>query len=201
MDISKFNSELRIKIGKANGYEKNNMLKEAVTLWIEISEMALKVSQAPDLDFSYRSMLIKKTEEIVNHIKDLKSTMIKPVEFEDKIDVSLTQLKSEEASFDENVEGSVASPTEISSTQIDNSELAKKEITPKPNVEVISDPEFNNLPIGFKQIRPPEDFHSAPGEILNQWAAKCVSPGHSFPVILWQIPQSLGFPPWFLHSH
>ena len=72
MDISKFNQELAYKVAKANGLEKNNRVKEAIKVWIEITEMVLKMSKLPKLEFSFRSMLIERTEQIIKHIKDLK---------------------------------------------------------------------------------------------------------------------------------
>ncbi len=64
MDITKFNTQLGAKIAKAKSYEKNGDKESAIKLWIEISEMTLNFSKSPDLDFSFRNMLINRTEQI-----------------------------------------------------------------------------------------------------------------------------------------
>ena len=73
MDITKFNTQLATKIAKAKSCEKNGDKESAINQWIEISEMTLNFSKSPELDFSFRNMLIKRTEQIFQHIKDLKS--------------------------------------------------------------------------------------------------------------------------------
>jgi len=52
MDISKFNQELGVKIAKAKSFEKYNDLKNAIKLWIEVSEMIIAASKTGGLDFS-----------------------------------------------------------------------------------------------------------------------------------------------------
>jgi len=73
MDITKFNTQLGAKIAKAKSSEKNGDKESAIKQWIEISEMTLNFSKSPELDFSFRNMLISRTEQIFQHIKDLKS--------------------------------------------------------------------------------------------------------------------------------
>ena len=76
MDITKFNKELSYKVAKANGLEKNHKLQEAIDIWLEISDMAIQFSKRPNLEFSYKSMLIEKTKQIIAHIKELKAEII-----------------------------------------------------------------------------------------------------------------------------
>ena len=45
MDITKFNKNLAEKVAKANAYEKNNRIQDAIDTWVEISEMALNASK------------------------------------------------------------------------------------------------------------------------------------------------------------
>ena len=80
MDITKFNKNLAEKVAKANAYEKNNRIQDAIDSWVEISEMALKDSKTPNLDFSYRSMIIKKAQQIIEHIKELKTKIQQRIE-------------------------------------------------------------------------------------------------------------------------
>lgn len=80
MDITKFNKKLAEKVAKANAYEKNNRIQDAIDTWVEISEMALNASKTPNLDFSYRSMIIKKAQQIIEHIKELKAKIKKSIE-------------------------------------------------------------------------------------------------------------------------
>ena len=84
MDISKFNQELAYKVARATGFEKNKRIKEAIQEWIEITEMVIKISKLPKLDFSFRSMLIEKTEQIINHIKELKQRSSIPLQIKPK---------------------------------------------------------------------------------------------------------------------
>ncbi|MCK4687784.1 MAG: hypothetical protein KAT66_06625, partial [Candidatus Lokiarchaeota archaeon] len=76
MDISKFNKELGTKIAIAKSLEKSNEITAAIKLWVEISEMTLRFSKSQNLDFSFKNMLIKKTEGLIQHIKNLKSGKI-----------------------------------------------------------------------------------------------------------------------------
>ncbi|MFW9930356.1 MAG: hypothetical protein ACFFD1_13250, partial [Candidatus Thorarchaeota archaeon] len=100
MDISKFNQELAYKVARATGFEKNQRLKEAIQEWIEITEMVIKISKLPKLEFSFRSMLIEKTEQIINHIKELKQRSSTPLQREPKKSVirpsSTTSVKKVE---------------------------------------------------------------------------------------------------------
>ncbi|HUW90497.1 MAG TPA: hypothetical protein VMV43_08240 [Candidatus Nanopelagicaceae bacterium] len=159
MDIAKFNKELSYKVAKANGLEKIHKYQEAVDLWLEISEMTLRVSKTPNLEFSYKSMLIDKTKQMIEHIKNLKQKLIsqrrvaqhieqKPIyqnmvsEIETKPTISETKVKSVPNSISEN---SIESETII--TQDDSNE-----------VKVVKNSDIKNLPIGFKEIETTEEF-------------------------------------------
>ena len=76
MDIAKFNQELAERVKKAQNCEKTNKIIEAIDLWVSIADLVLNVSKSPDLPFSYKSMLLQKSEQIVEHIKMLKSKLI-----------------------------------------------------------------------------------------------------------------------------
>lgn len=159
MDIVKFNQELSYKVAKANGLEKHKRFQEAIDLWLDISEMALNASKTPNIEVYYKSMLIEKTKQIINHIKDLKSKLyrqkertkpsgtgiipsskIPEVQTREEIDEKKTGQTHFEAS-----ESSVPSNDIESSGEIDEA-------------KIIENSDIKNLPIGFKEIEAPKDF-------------------------------------------
>ena len=159
MDITKFNKNLAEKVAKANGYEKNNRIQDAIDIWVEISEMALNASKTPNLDFSYRSMIIKKAQQIIEHIKELKAKIQKRTEpstsfIDDVIDEELFHESdsSEEIIYEER-EQKPLKPTSISK-EINNNEIPKKD----KEIKFVEDSDFKNLPKGIKEIEASEDF-------------------------------------------
>ena len=86
MNIANFNKELSYKVAKANGLEKHNKIQEATDLWFEITEMTLRMSKTPNLNFSYKSMLIDKTKQMIEHIKNLKQKLISQRRVEQRIE-------------------------------------------------------------------------------------------------------------------
>ena len=153
MDITKFNKNL------ANAYEKNNRIQDAIDTWVEISEMALNASKTPNLDFSYRSMIIKKAQQIIEHIKELKAKIKKSIEpstslIDDAFDEELFQESdsSEEIIYEEMEQ---KSPKAASiSKEINNNDIPKKD----NEIKFVEDNDFKNLPKGFKEIEASEDF-------------------------------------------
>ena len=159
MDITKFNKKLAEKVAKANAYEKNNRIQDAIDTWVEISEMALNASKTPNLDFSYRSMIIKKAQQIIEHIKELKAKIKKSIEpstslIDDAFDEELFQESdsSEEIIYEEMEQ---KSPKAASiSKEINNNDIPKKD----NEIKFVEDSDFKNLPKGFKEIEASEDF-------------------------------------------
>ncbi|GAI86419.1 unnamed protein product [marine sediment metagenome] len=159
MDITKFNKNLAEKVAKANAFEKNNRIQDAIDSWVEISEMALKASKTPNLDFSYRSMIIKRAQQIIEHIKELKTKIKKSIEpsislIDDAIDEELfpESDSSEEIIYEE----SEQKPPKAEST---SKEINHKDIPKKDNeIKFIKDSDLKNLPKGFKEIEASEDF-------------------------------------------
>ncbi len=152
MDVAKFNQELSYKVAKANGLEKHKRFQEAIDLWLDISEMALNASKTPKIEVYYKSMLIEKTKQIINHIKDLKSKLYDQkgraqALREELIASSRTsEVRPKEEIFkDEPSDGSTFS-TEI--------ETPRDISDPK----IIKSSDIENLPIGFEEIEAPEDF-------------------------------------------
>lgn len=159
MDIAKFNQELSYKVTKANGLEKHKRFQEAIDLWLDVSEMALNVSKTPNIEIHYKSMLIEKTKQIINHIKDLKSKLYsqKGREQISRQEIipqpKLSEIKPREVLIDDEIE-SAPSETHESST-ISNDIKTPDEID---YVKVIENSDIKNLPIGFKEIETSEDF-------------------------------------------
>ena len=145
MEISKFNKELGYKVAKAQGFEKNNKIQEAIEEWLGISDLVLNVTKAPKLNFSYKSMLIEKMKQIMEHVKMLKAQIhvpkTEPVDLE------------EEYSTEEQIP---LTQDEKESYLLDPSLGVTKPKTEKP--KVINSSEFKNIPKGFKEIEAPKDF-------------------------------------------
>lgn len=159
MDITKFNKNLAEKVAKANAYEKNNRIQDAIDTWVEISEMALNASKTPNLDFSYRSMIIKKAQQIIEHIKELKAKIKKSIEpstslIDDAFDEEFFQESdsSEEIIYEETEQKSPKAAS--TSKEINNNDIPKKDNETK----FVEDSDFKNLPKGFKEIEASEDF-------------------------------------------
>ncbi|MHA2288385.1 MAG: zinc ribbon domain-containing protein [Promethearchaeota archaeon] len=154
MDIAKFNQELSYKVAKANGLEKHKRFQEAIDLWLEISEMALNASKAPKIEVYYKSMLIEKTKQIINHIKDLKSKIYGQKEREkiSRREIVHSQKQSEvepeKESDQSHSDLSISSP---SSNEIESQDDIEE-------VKIVEDSDIKNLPIGFKEIETTEDF-------------------------------------------
>ncbi|MFW9947283.1 MAG: hypothetical protein ACFFDX_10700 [Candidatus Odinarchaeota archaeon] len=152
MDIAKFNKELGYRVAKATGFENNNKINKAIDEWIEISEMVIRASKTPNLEFSFRSMLIEKTKQIIEHIKSLKLKLAG----ERKLAIieKVTNAQEEVEVSDNNIESRIDS-TKFEVTpeeEIEEESLTKKE------PEVVERSEFKNLPKGFKEIKAPEEF-------------------------------------------
>jgi hypothetical protein len=148
MDIAQFNKELSYKVAKANGLEKHNNLKEAIRIWVDISEMALKMSKTPNLDFSYKSMLMEKTEQIIAHIKDLKLRLSGGKEKESVIQKA-TISKSDYLDTEEEMRNIESAPKKEVPSKVSNKNEEKS---------VIENSDIKNLPIGFKEIKVSQDF-------------------------------------------
>lgn len=151
MDIAKFNKELGTKIVIAKSLEKSNEITAAIKLWVEISEMTLRFSKSQNLDFSFKNMLIKKTEGLIQHIKNLKSGKI--IE-----DISGEEIEPKvEETPDQEIFDAVISEESYSEDFLTDDEEVSKEIESK-DVKFIEDSELKNLPDGFKEIQPKKDF-------------------------------------------
>jgi len=159
MDIAKFNQELSYKINKANGLEKHNKVQEAVDLWLEICDMTLRVSKTPNLEFSYKSMLIDKTKQMINHIKNLKQKLIsqrrvtqrtekKPIQ-----QSAYSEIKTEQTQNETTVKS-------VSNSVSENSNESETFTTQEDikEVEAVKNSDIENLPIGFTEIETTEEF-------------------------------------------
>lgn len=154
-----FNKELSYKVAKANGLEKVHKYQESVDLWLEITEMTLKASKTPNLSFSYKSMLIDKTKQMIEHIKNLKQKLISQRRVEQHIEQKPSRQKTvseieTEPTINETKIESV--PNSISENSNDSEiNIPQDDIK---EVKVVKDGDIENLPIGFKEIETSEDF-------------------------------------------
>ena len=133
MDIAKFNQELAKRVSKAQSYEKTNNITSAIDTWVSIADLVLTVSKTPNLPFSYKSMLIKKSEQILEHVKLLKSKIVKKpkkIEPPQPIEPDLSEIKKEKR---------VETKSDVSKSKEKKSE-------------------FQNIPEGFKEIKVSKDF-------------------------------------------
>ena len=159
MDIAKFNQELSYKVSKANGMEKNKKFQQAIDRWLAIYEMALNVFKPPNIEFYYKSMLIEKTKQIIKHIKDLKSKLYgqKGREQISRQDIipqpQSSEIKPEEEFIDDEIEP--APPEAHESSTFSDDIKTPNEID---KAKIIENSDIENLPIGFKEIEPSEDF-------------------------------------------
>lgn len=135
MNIESFNRELAKKIAIANSNEKHGELHKAINTWISITEMTLKASKDPNIDSTYRNMLIKKTEQILQHIKELKVRLAipKPIQESNMIIESNTNQKQEKNSIE------------------------KKSTEPKKHEES-ENPNNQGTPEGFLEIKASNEF-------------------------------------------
>jgi len=147
MDISTFNKKLAEKITSATLFEKGDNIAGAVTTWIEISEMTLKASKDPSLEIAFRNMLITKTEEIVQHVKDLKMNLSAPAELP-----SIPQKVERIDDFTDDIPS-------ISERKEPPSIIGKSPAKPQqPAPKVKEDSDLNNIPKGFTEIEPSKNF-------------------------------------------
>ena len=133
MDVAKFNQELAKRVSKAQSFEKSNDIKNAIDTWVSIADLVLRVSKTPNLPFSYKSMLIQKSEQILEHIKLLQGKIVKKpkkIEQPKPIQKEISEVKKERSV---EKKGEISQPTQKKS-------------------------EFDNIPKGFKEIEAPKDF-------------------------------------------
>ena len=174
-----FNKELSYKVAKANGLEKVHKYQESVDLWLEITEMTLKASKAPNLSFSYKSMLIDKTKQMIEHIKTLKQKLVSQRRVEQRIEQkpilqkTVSEIENKPTLNEIDIKSVSDSTSKISNKP--ESMITQDDIK---EVKVIKNSEIENLPIGFKEIEPSQEF-----KILTphdkDYVKKLISQDHS----------------------
>ena len=159
MDIAKFNQELSYKINKANGLEKHSKVQEAVDLWLEICDMTLRVSKTPNLEFSYKSMLIDKTKQMINHIKNLKQKLISQKRVAQRTEQKLIRQSVDSEIKTEQTQNEITVKS-VSNSISENSNESETFITQEDikEVKTVKNSDIENLPIGFTEIETTEEF-------------------------------------------
>jgi len=155
MDISKFNKELGKKVAMAKSFEKHDNSEVAIKLWIEISEMVLIASRDSTLEAPFRNMLITRTEQIIEHIKSLKSPKKElyveeePIPFEETIETQeFTEDVEDISPKSEVVQENIPSPDKTNTSGLNDDDWFEKvDIHPS-----------NNKPKEFEEITPSKDF-------------------------------------------
>lgn len=137
MDLTKFNQELASKVAKAKRFERQNDIKRAIESWLEISEMAINFSKNPRIESTFKNMLISKTKQIFQHVRDLKTPKKKVV-----------------------IREEVKLP-EVISTEVEEMPIPKSEdIEPKGLADDnwMDKIDFKESPKGIIEVAPPKDF-------------------------------------------
>ena len=151
MDITQFNKELGKRIAIAKTYEIKGDIQAAIQQWVEISEMALNFSKSPKIDPMFKNMIINRTRGIFIHIKELKAGQLKEEVYRDDLKYLEEELKPE-----------ISPEMVLGEDTIRQEEhvIQDSELNPPVNTEskIIEDSEFKELPKGFKEIQPSEDF-------------------------------------------
>ncbi len=155
MDIKKFNKVLSTKIAKAKSFESHGDLEIAIELWIEISELTLKASKQPGLDFTYRHMLISKTEQTIDHVKELKSPKKEVPIMEDVI---IQEEIIEAPDTEGEIESEEAKSNKIEDKGFTVDFSRKKNESDEINHKIIEDSDVKNIPDGIKEIETSKDF-------------------------------------------
>jgi hypothetical protein len=151
MDITQFNKELASRIATAKRYEKSGDIKLAVKIWLEISEMTIRLSKNPKLDASFRNMLMNRTKGIFEHVRILKSDQLEEELYYDTSE-PLPEVPKMEPSPE-----TVYSESE--DDNIEEGEQAKSSSSDfESDLKIIDDSDLKNLPKGFKEIETSEDF-------------------------------------------
>jgi hypothetical protein len=155
MNIKKFNQVLSAKIAKAKSFENHGDLETAIELWLEISDLTLKASKQSDIEFTYKHMLINKTEQIIQHIKELKSPIKKESVDEDiKIQESFTaapEIKQDTLKKEKQINNNEKMKSSSNHSHFDNDFVQK-------NHNVIDKPVVNRNSGGIKEIEAPKEF-------------------------------------------
>jgi len=152
MDIAKFNKELKTRVALAKGLEKRNEIDSAITLWLEISEITLKYSKSRGIDATYKIMLINRTKGILEHVKNLKAGQVEKILFEEE-EAYIQDEEIQKAETSEIIEKENLSPEKKEKKGIRPSEPVQKNDT-----EIEEEPNFKNIPKGFKEIKTSTDF-------------------------------------------
>ncbi|MFX1389727.1 MAG: hypothetical protein ACFE9Z_06690 [Promethearchaeota archaeon] len=149
MDITRFNKELAERIAKAKRFEKNNNIKSAIKMWLEVSELTISLSKSRNLNVSFKNMLINRTKQIFEHVKYLKSGQIRKEQYRESYPSQEERYQPQELpqynyEIEEDTQGQDISGNENLDIETPN--------------KTIKNSEFKLLPKGFKEIKTTEDF-------------------------------------------
>ncbi|NVM34119.1 MAG: hypothetical protein HWN81_00895 [Candidatus Lokiarchaeota archaeon] len=151
MNITQFNKELGKKIAIAQRFEKKGDIKAAIQQWVDISEMALNFSKSPKINASFKNMIINRTKGIFAHIKNLKASQFKE-------EIYTEDLETPKEVSEEEISPPIFKNEKFPSQEeeLDKSSAINSTIDSQP--DIIEDSDLKNLPKGFKEIKPSEEF-------------------------------------------
>jgi len=151
MDITEFNKELGKKIAIAQRFEKKGDIQAAIQQWVDISEMALNFSKSPKINAYFKNMIINRTKGIFAHIRELKASQFKEEIYIEDLEPLQETTEEETSSQIFQKEESLPEEEKLESVSALNSTIDNQ-----PNI--IEDSDIKNLPKGFKEIKPSEEF-------------------------------------------
>jgi len=137
MNIELFNKQLSIKVAKATNLEKRGDYENAINAWLTVSDMSITFSKTQGIDSTFRNMLIKRTEQIIEHIKKLKLKIAKPEIIHDEDKISRKEFDNQDSS--NNVQD-----------EIDESKSR--------GIEINQNNDFKEKPDGILEIKASKDF-------------------------------------------
>ncbi|MHA1687873.1 MAG: hypothetical protein ACTSUN_00805, partial [Promethearchaeota archaeon] len=164
MDVAQFNKILKDKIASAERLENHGEWEKAMKKWLEISDLVLQASKRGDIEFKFKAMLIKKTEQIINHVKELKIKTITPsipIQEEKMSMIGKEPIIMEEMNESSSTEENFIQKSEIKQKFSPSTQLnTRKEVHSKKEASPIQDEisEEKKIPNGFKEIDAPKDF-------------------------------------------
>jgi hypothetical protein len=146
--IATFNERLKKMVDKAKNFEKSKNFERSIKSWIEISEFCINFIKTPNLDISFKNMILQKTRNIINHIKSLKINLK-----QEKQDI-WDREKQEIYKLMQDIPETPTDSPEIIDTSANNESIDEDTISSDQKVKKIHD--FKNIPKGFEEIKPPD---------------------------------------------
>lgn len=151
--ISAFNKKLKDLITQAKRYESTKNLKKAVKAWIGISEFCLNFIKRAKVDISFKNMIIKKTKDIITHVKSLKQAIYqKEQKWTARDDEKISEI----------MQNLPETPSDIpESEDMSDDEFNVRDDLASSDQKVLKKPDGKDVPKGVVEINPRDyNFHT-----------------------------------------